>query len=95
MYSRFNHPNTEIIEDRLAMIDGADSALITSSGMAAISAIFLTFTRPGNVIVHYTPLYGGTETLLAKVFKSWRHYRLPHCQHIDYELLFINTNSLH
>lgn len=77
VYSRFNHPNTEIVEDRLALIDGADSALLTSSGMAAISAIFLTFTRPGDVIVHYTPLYGGTETLLAKVFSSWGVQPVP------------------
>ena len=77
VYSRFNHPNTEIVEDRLALIDGSDSALLTSSGMAAISAIFLTFTRPGDVIVHYTPLYGGTETLLAKVFSSWGVQPVP------------------
>ncbi len=77
VYSRFNHPNTEIVEDRLALIDGADSALLTSSGMAAISAIFLTFTRPDDVIVHYTPLYGGTETLLAKVFSSWGVQPVP------------------
>jgi methionine-gamma-lyase len=71
VYSRFNHPNAEIVEDRLALIDDAEAALITSSGMAAISAIFLTFTRPGDTIVHYSPLYGGTETLLSKVFSSW------------------------
>ncbi len=71
VYSRFNNPNSEIVEDRLALIDGAESALVTSSGMAAISAVFLTLTRPGDSVVHYTPLYGGTETLLAKVFSSW------------------------
>ncbi len=77
VYSRFNHPNAEIVEDRLALIDGAEAALITSSGMAAISSIFLTFTRPGDTIVHYTPLYGGTETLLAKVFSSWKVTPVP------------------
>ncbi len=71
VYSRFNHPNTEIVEDRLALFDGAESALLTASGMAAISAVFLTLTRPGDAVVHYTPLYGGTETLLAKVLTGW------------------------
>lgn len=71
VYSRFNHPNTEIVEDRLALIDGAETALLTSSGMSAISAVFLTLTRPGDAIVHYTPLYGGTETLLGKIMDSW------------------------
>ena len=71
VYSRFNHPNTEIVEDRLALLDGAESALLTASGMAAIGATFLTLTRPGDAIVHYTPLYGGTETLLAKTMTAW------------------------
>jgi len=66
VYSRFNHPNLEIVEDRLALLDGAEAAAVTSSGMAAISAIFLAFLRPGDVLVHSTPLYGGTETLIRK-----------------------------
>ena len=77
VYSRFNHPNTEIVEDRLAIADGAENALLTSSGMAAISAVFLTFLRPGDAIVHYTPLYGGTETLIGKVMKSWGVHAQP------------------
>jgi methionine-gamma-lyase len=71
VYSRFNHPNTEIVEDRLALIDEAETALLTSSGMAAISAVFLALTRPGDSVVHYTPLYGGTESLLGKVLSEW------------------------
>jgi methionine-gamma-lyase len=71
VYSRFNHPNTEIVEDRLALFDGAETALVTSSGMAAIGAVFLTHLRPGDALVHYTPLYGGTETLIGKVLPGW------------------------
>ena len=71
VYSRFNHPNTEIVEDRLALIDGADGALVTASGMAAISAVLLTLTRPGDSLVHYSPLYGGTEGLIGKVLRGW------------------------
>ena len=71
VYSRFNHPNTEIVEDRLALYDGAESALLTASGMAAIRAVMLTYLRPGDALVHYTPLYGGTETLIGKVLPGW------------------------
>ena len=71
VYSRFNHPNTEIVEDRLSIFDGAESALVTASGMAAISAVMLTYLRPGDALVHYTPLYGGTETLIGKVLPGW------------------------
>jgi methionine-gamma-lyase len=71
VYSRFNHPNLEIIEDRLALLDGAEDAIVTSSGMAAIGTVLLTFLRPGDQVVHSTPLYGGTETLIRKVLREW------------------------
>ena len=71
VYSRFNHPNLEIVEDRLALLDGAESAIVTSSGMAAIGTVLLTFLRPGDQIVHSTPLYGGTETLIRKILPEW------------------------
>ena len=77
VYSRFNHPNTEIVEDRLALLDGAESALVTASGMAAIGAAFLTLTHPGDAVVHYTPLYGGTETLLTRVMADWGVHAVP------------------
>lgn len=66
IYSRFNHPNVEIIEDRLAVYEQAESAVVCSSGMGAISAILLAYLRPGDVIVQSAPLYGGTETLMRK-----------------------------
>jgi cystathionine beta-lyase/cystathionine gamma-synthase len=71
VYSRFNHPNLEIVEDRLALLDGAESAIVTSSGMAAIGTVLLTFLRPGEQIVHSTPLYGGTETLIRRILPEW------------------------
>ena len=71
VYSRFNHPNLEIVEDRLALLDGAEDAIVTSSGMAAIGTVLLTFLRPGDQVVHSTPLYGGTETLIRKVLREW------------------------
>jgi methionine-gamma-lyase len=66
VYSRFNHPNSEIVEDRLAVYERAENCALFSSGMAAIATTILTFVRPGDVILHSQPLYGGTETLLAK-----------------------------
>ncbi|WP_445425958.1 cystathionine gamma-synthase family protein [Alishewanella sp. HL-SH06] len=66
IYSRFNHPNVEIIEDRLSLFEGSESSVVCSSGMGAISAILLAYLRPGDVIVQSAPLYGGTETLIRK-----------------------------
>jgi methionine-gamma-lyase len=68
VYSRFNHPNSEIVEDRLAIYEGGESALVFSSGMAAIATTILAYTRPGDAILYSQPIYGGTETLLTKVF---------------------------
>ncbi|HET6608156.1 MAG TPA: cystathionine gamma-synthase family protein [Rhodopila sp.] len=68
VYSRFNQPNGEIVEDRLAVYECTESGVLFSSGMSAIATTLLTFVRPGDVILHSQPLYGGTETLLAKTF---------------------------
>ena len=67
IYSRFNGPNQEILEDRLALWEEADDALAFSSGMSAIATLLLTFVRPGDVVIHSGPLYAATETLIAKI----------------------------
>lgn len=70
VYSRFNHPNSEIVEDRLAVYERAERCVLFSSGMSAIAMTLLAFVRPGDVILHSQPLYGGTETLLSKTLAS-------------------------
>ena len=75
VYSRFNHPNSEIVEDRLAIYEGAESCVLFASGMAAIATTMLAFARPGDVILHSQPLYGGTETLLSRTHGEFRHRR--------------------
>ncbi len=71
VYSRFNHPNSEILEDRLAAYEGGEDALAFSSGMAAIATTILAYARPGDVVLHSQPLYGGTETLLTRTFSAF------------------------
>src|ERR1700729_891378 len=66
VYSRFNHPNSEIVEDRLSVYERTDKCALFSSGMSAIATTILAFVRPGDVILPSQPLYGGTETLFAK-----------------------------
>lgn len=67
VYSRFNGPNQEILEDRLGVWEDAEDALTFSSGMSAIGTLFLTFVQPGDTIVHSGPLYAATETMIAKL----------------------------
>jgi len=67
VYSRFNGPNQEILEDRLGIWEEAEDALAFSSGMSAIATLFLAMVKPGDTIVHSGPLYAATETLIARI----------------------------
>lgn len=71
VYSRFDNPNLQLAEQRLAVLDGSEAALVTASGMAAISAVLLSFLRPGDQVVLSAPLYGGTETLITQILSQW------------------------
>ncbi|QIG91711.1 MULTISPECIES: cystathionine gamma-synthase family protein [unclassified Bradyrhizobium] len=71
VYSRFNHPNSEIVEDRLAIYERTESCALFSSGMSAISTTIFAFARPGDVILHSQPLYGGTETLFTRTLAGF------------------------
>ena len=67
VYSRFNGPNQEILEDRLGVWEDAEDALVFSSGMSAIATVMLALVKPGDVIVHSAPLYAATETLIGRI----------------------------
>ncbi len=67
VYSRFNGPNQEILEDRLGIWEEAEDALAFSSGMSAIATLFLSMVKPGDTIVHSGPLYAATETLIGRI----------------------------
>ncbi|MET3660846.1 cystathionine gamma-synthase family protein [Aquamicrobium ahrensii] len=71
VYSRFNHPNSEIVEDRLAVYENTESCVLFSSGMSAITTAILAYARPGDVVLHSQPLYGGTEVLLARTLAGF------------------------
>ena len=71
VYSRFNNPNQEIVEDRLSVWEEAEDALVFSSGMSAIATTMLALVRQNDVIVHSGPLYAATETLIAKILSKF------------------------
>jgi methionine-gamma-lyase len=71
VYSRFNGPNQQILEGRLAIWDGAEEALVFSSGMTAICVLFLAFCSAGDVIVHSGPLYAASEGFVAKTLSRF------------------------
>lgn len=71
VYSRFNGPNQEILEDRLSVWDGAEDALTFSSGMTAICILMMAYISQGDVIVHSGPLYAASEGFVAKVLSKF------------------------
>ena len=71
VYSRFNNPNLEVLEDRLALWEGGETAAVFSSGMSAISTTLWNYVRPNDVLLMSQPLYGGTETLIEKTLPAF------------------------
>ncbi|MBA4764529.1 cystathionine gamma-synthase family protein [Qipengyuania huizhouensis] len=71
VYSRFNAPNQEILEDRLSVWDGAEDALSFSSGMTAICVLMLAYASQNDVIVHSGPLYAASEGFVAKILAKF------------------------
>ena len=70
-YSRINNPNLEIAEDRLKLWDNAEACALFQSGMAAITTTILELTRPNSLILHSSPLYGGTVHFIEHVLPKY------------------------
>ena len=64
IYTRINNPTNDILEQRLAAIEGGIAAVVTASGTAATSTALLTLLRSGDHIVASSSLYGGTYNFL-------------------------------
>ena len=65
IYSRFSHPNAEILEDQIVPLEGgASDVAVFNSGMAAIMTSLFAVIRPNCSVVYTTPLYGGTTGLI-------------------------------
>jgi len=68
VYGRFNGPDQEILEDRLALWERAEEAAVFSTGMSAITTALMAHVRAGDAIIHSGPLYAATEKLIDAVF---------------------------
>ena len=65
IYTRINNPTVDVLEQRLAALEGGIAAVATASGTSAISTTLLTLLRAGDHIVASNSLYGGTFNLLS------------------------------
>ena len=64
IYTRLNNPTNDVLEQRLAVLEGGIGAVVTASGTAAISTALLVLLKAGDHIVASSSLYGGTFNLL-------------------------------
>jgi O-acetylhomoserine (thiol)-lyase len=87
IYTRLMNPTTDVLEQRLAALDGGVGALAFASGQAAITASLLTICHAGQNFVSSTSLYGGTWTLFTQTFKNMgvevRFFDPDHPEQID------------
>lgn len=65
IYTRLNNPTNDVLEQRLAALEGGIGAVVTASGASAVATTFLTLLRAGDHIVASNSLYGGTYNLLS------------------------------
>ncbi len=70
IYSRLMNPTNDVLEKRLAALDGGAAALAFASGQAAITAAILTITHSGQNFISSTSLYGGTWTLFSQTLSK-------------------------
>ena len=65
IYTRINNPTNDILEQRIAALEGGIAAVVTASGTAAINTTLLTLLKAGDHIVASSSLYGGTYNLFS------------------------------
>ncbi|QIK37754.1 aminotransferase class I/II-fold pyridoxal phosphate-dependent enzyme [Caldichromatium japonicum] len=71
IYTRIMNPTTEVLEKRVAALEGGVGALAFASGMAAITAAILTIAQAGDNLVATSTLYGGTYNLFAHTLRRF------------------------
>jgi O-acetylhomoserine (thiol)-lyase len=71
VYTRLGNPTTEALERRLALLEGGGAAIVTASGMAAITTAVMTILRAGDEILASSSLFGGTFSLFRDTLSNY------------------------
>jgi len=70
LYTRVSNPTVKALEDKMALLEGGDSAVAFSSGMAAISSVLLDFLRPGDEVISSRHIYAGSRGFFENTLKK-------------------------
>jgi methionine-gamma-lyase len=68
IYTRYGNPTLAVAEEKLAALEGAEAAVVTASGMAAISSALLSILKTGDEVIATRQLYGGSYRLMRDIF---------------------------
>ena len=71
VYSRYANPNTDVLINKMSVLEGAENGWATSSGMAAIFTTFMTFLGSGDHVLSSRSVFGSTHQLLNNIFPKW------------------------
>jgi methionine-gamma-lyase len=71
IYTRYGNPTLTIAEGKVAALEGAEAAVVTASGMAAISSALLGALKQGDEVITTAQTYGGTYRLMRDEFPDW------------------------
>jgi len=103
VYARFTNPTVSMLQDRLAVLEGGESCVVTSSGMSAILALVMGTMSAGDHIVASTGLFGATQQLFGNILRRFgvEHTLVPATEIEAYrramrpetKLVFVETPS--
>lgn len=71
IYSRFSNPSVDEFIKKVCLLEGAEDGIATATGMAAVSACFMTFLSAGDHIISASAVFGSTHTILTKYLPKW------------------------
>jgi methionine-gamma-lyase len=94
IYSRINNPNMQILEERLALLEGADGAAAFESGMSAITTVMFSYLKPGDVLVYSNPIYGGTHHFIHHFLTEMGIKLVPFEAHHTAEEIYYMINGM-
>ena len=98
IYSRFSNPTVDEFIKKVCLLEGAEDGIATATGMAAISATFMTFLAKGDHIISASAVFGSTHTILTKYLPKWgieySYFDMNHPENIE-ALIKPNTKMLY
>jgi O-succinylhomoserine sulfhydrylase len=71
IYTRFSNPSVDEFIQKVCLLEGAEDGIATATGMAAVSACFMTFLAAGDHIISASAVFGSTHTILTKYLPKW------------------------